>query len=168
MQFGRLKRREFVALLGGTAAWPLAAQAQQAAMRRIGVLMNFGEDDSEGQRRVTLFKQTLQQAGWSEGRNVQFEMRWAAGGYENYRRFATELGALRPDVILAVTTAAVKQEGGRPTKRPQHARRRSPPSPRTSVLDGLMTIEIWHAPTDGATNVEDASTVEGRIVHCAQ
>jgi putative ABC transport system substrate-binding protein len=112
-----MKRREFVALLGGAAvAWPLAARAQQTPpMRRIGVLMNFGEDDNEGQRRVTLFKQILQQAGWSEGRNVQFEMRWAAGRYENYRRFATELVALRPDVILAVTTTAVKllQEASR-------------------------------------------------------
>src|SRR5262249_619572 len=104
-----IKRRGFITLLGGAVAtWPLAARAQQTPpMRRIGVLMNFGEDDNEGQRRVTLFKQILQQAGWSEGGNVQFEMRWAAGGYENYRRFATELVALRPDVILAVTTTAV-------------------------------------------------------------
>ncbi|HKF09448.1 MAG TPA: ABC transporter substrate-binding protein [Xanthobacteraceae bacterium] len=105
-----MMRRKFITLIGGAAAWPLAARAQQKPpMRRIGVLMNFGEDDNEGQRRVTLFKQILQQAGWSEGGNVQFEMRWAAGGYENYRRFATELVALRPDVILAVTTTAVKQ-----------------------------------------------------------
>jgi putative ABC transport system substrate-binding protein len=104
-----MKRREFVTLLGGAAvAWPLAARAQQPArMRRIGVLMGQAADDSEYQSALAVFAQLLQQAGWIEGRNVRFDTRWAAGNAEDIRRYATELAALAPDVILVSGSASV-------------------------------------------------------------
>ena len=103
MQFDHLKRREFIALLGGAAAaWPLTARAQQGErMRRIGVLMNLGSDDAEGQARNAAFLQGLQELGWTVGRNVRIEYRWGAGDAELFRRHASELVALAPDVILA-------------------------------------------------------------------
>jgi len=97
-----LKRREFITLLGGAAAWPLAARAQQPdRMRRIGVFMNLASDDAEGQARNAAFLQGLQEAGWAVGRNVRIEYRWGAGDPELFRRYAAELVALAPDVILA-------------------------------------------------------------------
>jgi len=81
-----VKRREFITLLGGAAGWPLAARAQQGErMRRIGVLMHLAADDPEGQRRVAAFLQGLQEAGWAVGRNVDIDMRWAAGEADRYR-----------------------------------------------------------------------------------
>src|SRR6516164_6668069 len=101
-----LRRREFVTLLGGAAAWPLAARAQQAErMRRIGVLTPFAADDPEGQGRLTAFMQGLQQLGWTDGRNLRIDIRWGAGDAERIRRNAAELVALAPDVILAVASA---------------------------------------------------------------
>jgi putative ABC transport system substrate-binding protein len=98
-----LKRREFISLLGGAAAmWPLAARAQQPdRMRRIGVLMNLSEDDPEAQRLVATFREGLAQLGWTEGRNLRIDYRWSAGDIERIRRYAAELVALAPDVILA-------------------------------------------------------------------
>ena len=98
-----MKRREFITLLGGAAAtWPLAARAQQGErMRRIGVLMSLAADDAEGQARLAAFLQGLQQLGWTDGRNVRIDYRWPAGDAERTRRYATELAALAPDVILA-------------------------------------------------------------------
>ena len=95
--------REFITLLGGAAAaWPLAARAQQPdRMRRIGVFMNLASDDAEGQARNAAFLQGLQEAGWAVGRNVRIEYRWGAGDAELFRRYAAELVALAPDVILA-------------------------------------------------------------------
>ena len=97
-----MKRREFIALLGGAAAaWPLAVRAQQPSqMRRIGMLTGFSSDDPGGQARLTAFAQGLQQLGWTVGRNVRIETRWGAGDAERYRRHAAELVALAPDVIL--------------------------------------------------------------------
>jgi putative tryptophan/tyrosine transport system substrate-binding protein len=85
-----VKRREFITLLGGGAAtWPLAARAQQQdLMRRIGVLMTLADTDSEGQLRVSAFRQELQKLGWIEGRNIQFEYRWAAGDAQRLRAYA--------------------------------------------------------------------------------
>ena len=98
-----MRRREFIAALGGAAAWPMAARAQQPErMRRIGVLMGFAADDAEGQRRIAAFQQGLQQLGWTDGRNVRIDYRWAAGNVENFRKYAAELVVLAPDVILAV------------------------------------------------------------------
>jgi putative tryptophan/tyrosine transport system substrate-binding protein len=106
-----MKRREFITLLAGTAAaWPLAAHAQQRErMRSVGVLLNLAADDPMGQARVAAFVQGLQAAGWSDGRNVRIDTRWAAADPGNYRKYAAELIALGPDVILASTTAAVVQ-----------------------------------------------------------
>jgi ABC-type uncharacterized transport system substrate-binding protein len=103
------KRREFITLLGGAAvAWPLAARAQQRErMRRVGVLMHLAADDPEGQSRVAAFLQGLQEAGWAVGRNVNIDVRWAAGEADRYRRYAMEIVALRPDVILTSATPSI-------------------------------------------------------------
>src|SRR5215467_5649976 len=104
-----MRRREFITLLGGAAAaWPLAARAQQPErMRRIGVLMPLAEDDPEGQSRLRAFVQGLQELGWTDGRNLRINIRWSAGDAERVRRYAAELAALAPDVILAGGTASL-------------------------------------------------------------
>jgi putative tryptophan/tyrosine transport system substrate-binding protein len=103
-----MRRREFMALLGGAAAWPLAARAQQGErMRRVGVLSSLTADDPEGQARLAAFLQGLQQLGWSDGRNVRIDTRWAAGEADHIDRYAGELAALAPDIILAVGAATV-------------------------------------------------------------
>jgi len=105
-----MTRRNFVNLLGLAAAtWPLLASAQLAdrSLRRIGVLMNLAADDPIGQVRLAAFLQGLQQLGWVDGRNVRIDTRWAAGDREYFRKYAAELVALRPDVILAFATPAV-------------------------------------------------------------
>jgi putative tryptophan/tyrosine transport system substrate-binding protein len=103
-----MKRREFITLLGGTAAWPLAARAQESdRVRRIGVLMPLAADDLEAQARITAFVQGLQQLGWTDGRNVRIDTRWAAGNADDTRKHAAELVALAPDVILATGSASV-------------------------------------------------------------
>ena len=106
-----LKRREFITLLGGgAAAWPLAVRAQQAErVRRIGVLMTQAEDDPEGQTRLLALAQGLQESGWTIGRNVRIDTRWGQGDAERYRRYAAELVALAPDVILVNGPAALAQ-----------------------------------------------------------
>jgi putative ABC transport system substrate-binding protein len=108
-----LGRRAFIALLGAAAAWPLAARAQQAErMRSVGVLMSLVEDDPVGQARVAAFRQGLQQLGWTDGRNLRIDIRWAAGDADRIRRYAAELVALAPDVILAIgaaTTGPLRQ-----------------------------------------------------------
>jgi ABC-type uncharacterized transport system substrate-binding protein len=105
-----LKRREFMTLLGGAAAaWPIAARAQPERMRRVGALLNLAADDPMGQARVAAFVQGLQAAGWSEDRNVRIDTRWAAADPGNYPKYAAELIAFGPDVVLASTTAAVAQ-----------------------------------------------------------
>jgi ABC-type uncharacterized transport system substrate-binding protein len=104
-----IRRREFITLLGGSAAaWPLAAHAQQVEkVRRIGVLQPLAADDPESPARVTAFAQGLQQFGWTDGRNVRIDYRWAAGDTDRYRRYAAELVALAPDVILASSSPAM-------------------------------------------------------------
>jgi ABC-type uncharacterized transport system substrate-binding protein len=103
-----MKRRQFITLLGGAAAaWPLAARAEGERIRRIGVLMTLAADDPEGQARLTAFVQGLQELGWTDGRNVRIDYRWPAGDAERTRRYATELAALAPDVILAGGGAVV-------------------------------------------------------------
>jgi len=108
-----IRRRDFITLLGGAAAaWPLAARAQQPErMRRIGVLMSVAADGSEGQARLAAFLKGLQQLGWTDGNNVWIEHRWGAGDAERIRKYAAELVALAPDVILASgdTVVALRQ-----------------------------------------------------------
>src|ERR1700693_4027912 len=98
-----MKRRAFITLLGGAAvAWPLAARAQQPSqMRRIGVLMPLAAGDPQAEARIGVFQQRLQQLGWTIGRNVRIDYRWPAGDPDRIRRYAAELVALAPDVILA-------------------------------------------------------------------
>jgi putative tryptophan/tyrosine transport system substrate-binding protein len=103
-----VRRREFILGLGGAAAWPLAARAQQhERMRRIGVLMNVAADNPRGQAGVAAFQQVLQQLGWSDGRNVRIDTRWGANDVDLDRKYAAELVALAPDVILASSTPSV-------------------------------------------------------------
>jgi len=103
-----IRRRQFITLLGGSAAWPLAARGQQAErMRRIGVLMNLAADDPQTLNRIAAFHQGLQELGWTIGRNVQIEYRWnPVGVADRYRRYAEELVALAPDVLLASGSSA--------------------------------------------------------------
>src|SRR5262245_21807172 len=103
-----MKRREFITILGGAAAtWPLAARAQQSdRVRRIGVLVASTTDNPDFQVRIAAFQQALRQLGWTDGRNVQIDTRWATTKAEDIRRHAAELAALAPDVILAATGTA--------------------------------------------------------------
>ena len=109
-----MKRREFITLVGGAAAWPLAARAQQAdRVRRIGVLIAGDENDPVWKTYGSAFTQALAGLGWTDGRNVRIDLRWARGDINRTRAFAQELVGLQPDVILASTTpatAAVQRE----------------------------------------------------------
>jgi putative tryptophan/tyrosine transport system substrate-binding protein len=103
-----IRRRDFITLLGGATVWPLAARAQQPErMRRIGVLLPAAADDAEYQARVGGFLQALALLGWTIGRNVQIDTRWATANPDDIRRHAAELAALAPDVILVEGTPAV-------------------------------------------------------------
>jgi putative ABC transport system substrate-binding protein len=103
-----MNRREFIAALGGAAAWPLAARAQQSERtRRIGVLMAIA-DNEEGRARIAAFRDELHRLGRVEGRNIHIEIRWAAGDEAKLQDFAKELVSLKPDVILANTTPAAR------------------------------------------------------------
>ena len=103
-----MKRREFVFLLGGAAAaWPLAAAAQQPAMRRIGVLLPAAADNTQYQTWVGAFLQGLAQSGWNIGQNVRIDTRWATANADAVRRHAAELAALAPDIILAPGASTV-------------------------------------------------------------
>jgi len=105
-----MRRRDFIILVGGAAAaWPHPAAAQQPdRMRRIGVLMSLAADDVEAPTRVAAFQQGLQELGWVDGRNVRIDWRWSAGEADGYRKYAAELIALAPDVILASGGPAVR------------------------------------------------------------
>jgi putative tryptophan/tyrosine transport system substrate-binding protein len=109
-----VRRREFIELLGGAAAWPVAARAQQPdRVRRIGVLMGYADNDSEAQTWVAAFREGLQRLGWAEGRNIGIDTRWARSEVDAMQRLAQELVALQPDLILSQitpTTAALLQQ----------------------------------------------------------
>ena len=99
-----MRRREFIAALGGAAAWPVVTRAQQPdRMRLIGVLSGGADtDDPRSRPNVAAFQQALQQLGWTDGRNAKIEYRWPAGDANKVRKYAEELVALAPDVILAI------------------------------------------------------------------
>ena len=101
-----MRRREFITLLGGAAAMPRVAYAQQG-VRRVGVLMNLAEDSAEGQARLAAFLQALQELGWTGGRNVQIDKRWGEGDPDRYRQYAAELINREPDVVLTSGGSAV-------------------------------------------------------------
>jgi putative tryptophan/tyrosine transport system substrate-binding protein len=104
-----MRRREFITLFGGAAAWPLATRAQQRKpMWRIGVLMPYAANDPQAQARKAAFLQGLQQLGWGDGNNVQIDYRWSGGSDDDARKYAAELVALTPDVIFASGSAAVE------------------------------------------------------------
>jgi putative ABC transport system substrate-binding protein len=103
-----MKRRDFITLLGGAAAWPSAARAQQGArMRRIGVFLPYAADDPETLSRITALSQGLQELGWTDGRNIRIEFRFGAGNADQYRKISADLIALAPDVVVAVGTLIV-------------------------------------------------------------
>src|SRR5580658_1534509 len=102
-----MRRRDFIALAGGLAAWPLAARAQQDnRVRHIGVFMNLPEGDPDGTRRIAALLKSLDEFGWTEGRNIRFDFRWGVD-VEHIQKNAEELVALNPDVILAASLPAV-------------------------------------------------------------
>jgi putative ABC transport system substrate-binding protein len=110
-----VKRRDFITLLGGAAAaWPFAVRAQQSdRIRRVGVLMGYAEGDAEGQAYAAAFREGCQKLGWTEGRNIRIDYRWGALDAESLQRFAKELVALEPDLVLAQstpTTSALLQQ----------------------------------------------------------
>jgi putative ABC transport system substrate-binding protein len=109
-----IRRREFLAALGGAAAWPLAARAQQGErMRRIGVLMPFDENDPLAKSHLSAFTQALASFGWTDGRNVRIDLRWTRGDINQIPALAQELVGLQPDIILvssASATIAVQRE----------------------------------------------------------
>jgi putative ABC transport system substrate-binding protein len=111
-----MKRREFIAGLGGAAAWALSTRAQQGErVRRIGVLMPFDETDPEQKRHLSAFTQALADVGWNDGRNVRVDLRWAGTDTNRMQALAQDLVGLQPDIILAATTpatAAVQRETG--------------------------------------------------------
>jgi putative ABC transport system substrate-binding protein len=140
-----MRRREFITLAGGAVAWPLAARAQQPErMRRIGVLLPGTANDAEYQARMVAFLQGLQQLGWSEGRNVRIDTRWAAGDANLIRNYAAELIALAPDVILAP---------GNTTVGPLLQATRAVPIVFTTLLDpvGAGFVESLARPGGNAT-----------------
>jgi len=109
-----MKRRAFIAALGSAAAWPVVAGAQQGEpTRRIGVLIPYAEGDAEGRAVIAALQRGLQDFGWAEGRNIRFDIRWAAGDADKARAFAKELIAMAPDVIVPssnlVTTIMVEE-----------------------------------------------------------
>jgi putative tryptophan/tyrosine transport system substrate-binding protein len=105
-----VRRRDFITLLGGTAAaWPLVARAQQGErVRRVVALMGGDEGDPEAKNRFSIFRERLAELGWTDSRNLRLDVRWAAGNAERMRIFAKELVDLQPDVIFATTPAATK------------------------------------------------------------
>jgi putative tryptophan/tyrosine transport system substrate-binding protein len=149
-----VRRREFITLIGGAATlpavWSLAASAQQGErVRRIGVLMNLSADDPEGQPRVSAFVQALGQLGWIEGRNMRIDYRWAAGrDVDLFHKYAPELVALAPDVILA---------SGFPSMAALHPATRSVPVAFVLVADPV-----------GAGFVESLARPGGNITGFAQ
>ena len=102
-----MRRREFITAAGAAIGWPLVARAQQSPMRRIGVLMNIAADDTESPGRIAALQSGLRELGWIEGRNLQIDYRWAAGDVGRFQRYAAELVALAPDVIVAAASPAV-------------------------------------------------------------
>jgi putative ABC transport system substrate-binding protein len=152
-----MMRREFVTLLGGAvAAWPLAAFAQQRErMRRIGVLMHLAADDPEGQSRVAAFLQGLQEAGWAVGRNVNIDVRWAAGEADRFRRYAMEIVALTPDVTLTSAT---------PSTRAMQQATRTVPSVFVLVPDAVGTGIVDSLSRPGGNTTGFTSTELGMSV----
>ena len=149
-----MQRREFIALLGGAAAWPLAARAQQAErMRRIGVLMAFDENDPEAKACLSAFTQGLAELGWTDGRNLRMDVRWAAGNVDRMRMFAKELVDLQPDVILAtLELRRPLHSSGRRGRSRSYLR----PSPTRSALASLRACPARAGISPASSTMEAA------------
>jgi ABC-type uncharacterized transport system substrate-binding protein len=105
----RMKRREFITLLGGAATWPITARAQsKIRMPKVGVLMSVSEGDADSQKRIGAFRQGLSDLGWKDGQNIKIEYRWAGGKIDLIRQYSKELVALAPDLIVANSTPAIQ------------------------------------------------------------
>jgi putative tryptophan/tyrosine transport system substrate-binding protein len=151
-----IRRRELIAAIGGAmVAWPFAARAQQGGrMRRIGVLTTFAEDDPEGVARNAAFLQALAQLGWTDGRNVRMEYRRGASDPDRIRKYAAELAALAPDVILAT---------GNATLAPLLQATRTVPIVFAAVADPVGAASIaWHGrvatpPVSSCSNTASAA-----------
>src|SRR4051812_18484016 len=107
----RMRKREFIGLVGGAAAWPLAARGQQQPMRRLGILTTYSKDDREGQKRLNAFHEELLKFGWIEGRNILTEYRRASLEANSLRQAARELVDWRPDVLFTASTATATALG---------------------------------------------------------
>src|SRR6516162_10236082 len=162
----RLLRREFITLLGGAAvAFPLAASAQQRERtRRIGVLMNLASDDAEGQARLAAFLQGLQEAGWAVGRNMRIDLRWGGGDPESFRKQASELVALAPDIVFCqwhpggdafATGDPHRADRVRAGRRPSWRRLGREPSAAGRQRHRLYQPRIWVRREMGGTNQRD-------------
>jgi putative ABC transport system substrate-binding protein len=150
-----MKRREFITLLVGAAvAWPLAARAQPDRMRRIGVLMGYAESDSEAQANIAAFRDELQKLGWTEGRNIRIDTRWATpGDADSMQGFAKELVALQPDLILSHTT---------PTTTALLQQTRAIPIIFANVTDPIGSGFVASFPRPGG-NITGFATIEGSL-----
>ena len=150
-----MRRREFIKLLAGAAAtWPPLARAQQRErMRRIGVLVAYAESDPEAQARVAAFRQRLRELGWTEGHNLQMELRWGTGDPDRARTLATELISLAPDVIVAHGTPALTA---------LHRATRTIPIVFTSVIDPVGAGYVQSLALPGG-NITGFSTFEPEI-----
>jgi hypothetical protein len=142
----KTRRRAFITLLGGAAAWPLAAQAQQGdRVRRIGVLLGAAEGDGQAESGFAAFKKALAELGWIEGRNLRIEIRFGAADVDSMQAFAKELVGLKPDLILSQTTpvtAALQHEtpggGEENVNSVDDPRAQAPAGPRTRVSSVLL------------------------------
>jgi putative tryptophan/tyrosine transport system substrate-binding protein len=149
-----MKRREFITLLGGAAAWPIAARAQQSErVRRIGVLVAYAESDPEAQARIAAFRQGLRELGWTEGHNLRIELRWGTGDPDRAQTFATEVISLTPDVIVAHGTPALTA---------LHRATRTIPVVFVSVIDPVGAGYVQSLAVPGG-NITGFSTFEPEI-----
>jgi putative tryptophan/tyrosine transport system substrate-binding protein len=124
MPFDRLKRREFITLLGGAAVWPLGAHAQRREpIRRIAVLLGAAESDLEAQASVLALENGLQELGWTKKRNIEIVYRWAAGDASRMRAYAAEFASLKPDVIFCVSTPGSRGSARGDTRHPDRVRK---------------------------------------------
>jgi putative tryptophan/tyrosine transport system substrate-binding protein len=150
-----VNRRNFITLLGGAAAaWPLAARAQQGErMRRIGVLMAYAESDPEAQAWVAAFREGLEKLGWAEGGNIRIDTRWATADVESIQRFAKELVALQPELVVSTST---------PSTASLLQQTRTVPIIFTNVSDPVGSGFVASLPRPGG-NATGFSTIEGLL-----
>jgi putative tryptophan/tyrosine transport system substrate-binding protein len=149
-----VKRRNFITLIGGATAWPLAARAQQAErMRRIGVLMAYAESDPAAQAWVAAFREELLKLGWVEGRNIRIDTRWATADVELIQRFAKELVALQPELVVSTST---------PSTASLLQQTHTIPIIFTNVSDPVGSGFVASLPRPGG-NATGFSTIEGSL-----